>query len=72
MSLRPAVTYVEITKAVEALVSRYAENSRASVASLIGRAALLQISAEQGNEAAAEKAYSWADEFATTGGEHGV
>lgn len=65
--MTPAFTYSEISREVDALITRHAQNSRASVAGLVARAALLQVLVEQGPRVAAEKAYALGDELATAG-----
>ena len=65
---RPAATYAEITNAVADMVARHAPAERARIAVLILRASALQIRALAGEQAAAEKLYQTADEFATNGG----
>lgn len=60
-------SYLEITKAVDALIDKHVENDPTVCAYMIMRAAALQVRSIRGPGRAAELAYSIADEFAGEG-----
>lgn len=64
--MSPALDYLTITNAVNALINGHAGNDRSRAAYLIMRAALLNVRAEHGPQVAARKAVQLADEMNAT------
>ena len=61
----PANSYAEITREIDASISRHIEVEPEVAAYMLARSALLQIRAMRGSSAAAQMAYRLADEFAS-------